>query len=203
MDKILHSFLDMFFNYPLIWYGLLGIIAFFSVYFLLTRLDTKKDTTIDGQFRLKFSATIAIAIVSLILAYTQLVQIRQEINSNTYNQMNAWYNELYKEFPKIFKNKDIEEEKRNLARRYFNLWQSELNHCTNRSINDDFMNVINHGACKNILLYPELREQYIYWNKENAFYHDPDLRHQISIILDYANRNECEKIPNTRGCLIK
>lgn len=79
----------------------------------------------------------------------------------------------------------------------------ELRHCRNQTIDSDFMDTINHGACRNMVDYPELIKQYRALMKKNAFYTDKPLKHQISIIIDYAERCACENIPKTKKCLIE
>jgi hypothetical protein len=191
-------------NFPFLSYSFMFIIVAVVSYYLLNLLNKTKKT----DHSLNGAITIAIAFVTLFFAYSQLEHIKREINSNTYNSMNSWYNELYKEFPNTFRGISCEDKnseicKGNLARRYFNLWQNELRHCLTQTIDSDVMDIINHGACRNMIDYPELKEEYKKLKEKGAFYPDKRLRRQISIIIDYSNRSDCESIPNTEDCLIK
>ncbi len=196
---MIYNLLSIASEYPLIKYFIIAFTIFVIAYwwFKYFHLENSKE------FRIKFSSTLAIAFTTLILAYSQLEHIQREINSNTFNAMNAWYNNLYKEFPTVFSNKSSKKEKRNLARRYFNLWQNELIHCKKNSMDKEFMDIINHGACKNMILYPDLVVQYKFWVKNNAFHRSNQLKQQISKVIYYAERNKCEEIPKTQSCLIK
>ncbi len=207
--QTLYQMLNFICDNVLLGYALLACIIFLASFYL-TRfyIKTPKQSSSTNpsdkraKFVLKFSATITIAVVSLILAYSQLDQIKHEIKGRTYNEMNDWYNRIYKEFPGTFEVEKEDIKKRNLARRYFNLWDSEFSHCVDSNINDSFMTRINHGACKNMVLYPELIKQYRFWQEKKAFYHTPNLRHQISIVIEYAEQDNCENIPKTKNCII-
>ncbi|VEG91213.1 hypothetical protein [Legionella spiritensis] len=201
---MLYNLIALALHHPLVKYTTIAIVIFCLTYWGINFFNLKNTEGEDcKKFRIKFASTIAIAITSLIIAYSQLEQIQREISSNTFNTMNAWYNDLYKEFPNTFSNKDTKIKKRNLARRYFNLWQNEFIHCRKNSMDKDFMDIINHGACKNMILYHDLIEQYDFWIKNNAFHHSKILKMQISIVVDYAKKKKCEKIPKTKNCLIK
>lgn len=81
----------------------------------------------------------------------------------------------------------------------FNLWSDEYYLCTRGVVPKEFMNVINHGACVNLVKYPDLIEGYYYWKKLNAFGHSKELMRYIENIIDRAKIKKCSFEP-VKGC---
>lgn len=181
------------------------IIAYFAILWIQNRLKQKPNNE-EKKFATHGAITITIALVSFFIAVNQLGQINEEVKANTLNKMNEWYNNLYKEFPETFSSSD-ELKKRNLARRYFNLWQNELYHCTTGTIPPEFMDTINHGACKNLSLYDDLVQQFDWWVANGAFITDVALKKQIATIIVYTQKNNagldrCNEIPKSKNCFV-
>lgn len=134
-----------------------------------------------------------ILIVAAFFALNQLNTLNKQLQVESINKMNDRYYGLYKQFPKVFSDKEKDMDvKYNLARRYYNSWFDEYYLCTKGYLPKEFMNVINVGACVNLKKYPDLIDAYYYWKKHDTFSHTIYLKRYIETIIDYAQRGDCD-----------